>query len=896
MHGLQARPKKDLALLPALMATVVAIGLGAFVSRLLPIKPPVPDAWAQLGPAVVCVEAILYGLVALAMGARRATALFGAVVAGLVVRALTAGAAALWQSRGAGLPFADFYWSNPHMVGVQAAFALLAMNFLKEHLITAPPAAPPERAEVEAPAEAPAAAEPVAAPPPAPTAPPVTPQPDVAESLAPFETEAAAPPAEPPVAPPPPAEPSEPIAVGVPPPDARGLPPEMIREVVAEQEAEVAAEPEAEVEEPPAPAEAAPELEPHPALEAEPAAPPAEEAAPAEAETQARMDKLVSELMEGAEEEAPAGEPAVAEEEPLFSFEAPAAQPPPVEPPPPAEPLPTVAEPPAEAEEPAEEAPVAPTEPPPAEPTAAQPVAPPGEAFSFELEAPPAEPPPPPAVEEPAAAAPPEPAEPAPPPVEAPPPPPVEEPAVPVAEAPPEPVPEVAEAPPPEEEVETLRVPAEEILAQLPPGALNLSAPEAETAFADLRFEVPLSEVLPQLADGEIRIPARVIVRQMPPGSLSVSDVELETALVDGIELPLAEILPQIPRGHLALTGTKRPAPELDAEPIFRVDEGLEFDSSVTAVEPEREAPPAEAAPPPAEPVPPAPEPPPPAVEAPAAPPAPPAPVPTAAAPADMEAVARLVESSAGRLGPVQVDYGELEGIGYVVSAVSPGVNAADVRDRAGTAWQDMRGLAAAAGRGELTGVQITGQEGAASLSMCQDPAGVLCQVAASGQVNLGMLGFATKKIVTGLPETHLAVAEPAAEAPREPSMGTPSVQDEGATSAAQQAATAVTGPGMTSSEVVCDDGWRGIVIAPSGTEATAVIGWARSALASLTAYATAAGLGELGWAVLEAEGGPLGLAPGARGVALVPPPGTRAGMVSVQVTRAVAQAAAGGG
>lgn len=875
MDAVQAKPKKDLPLLAGIVAALVAVGLGAFVSMLLPTKTSwVPPVWHALGFTVICVEAVLYGLVALAMGARRVHVLFGAVLVGLLARALTAAAAAFWTTRGAGLPrsFLDFYLVNPRMVGVQAAFALLAMNFLKEHLIAIAPARP-RAAAPEAPVEAARPAEAIPAPPP-PVAPPPPrvppppaarvvlppPQPDVAESLAPFQVEAEPAPAEEPtVAEAPPAPPPEPIAVGLPPLDAKGPPPEMIAEVVREAAAEVVAEP---IVPPPPP----PEPAVRPPVERPPAAPLVAEEPTDEASVQARMDKLVSELMAGVGEVEFGPEAAVAEEEPLFSFEAPAKPPPVAAPLPPAEALPTVVR---------EEAPPPPPEVVPVVPVAPEaPVEPAvivGPSFSFELEAPPAPPveaPPAPPVPQPAA-----------PPAWVPPAPPVAAPTPPAAAVAPPPA--VAAPPgPPEAEVDTIYVAAEDVLAQLPPGALNPGAADMETAFAQLRFAIPVAQILPQLPEGEIRVPVRMIVKQMPRGSLAVSDVELEAALVDGIELPLAEVVPQVPRWHLALLGTKRPAPKLDEQPIFQVDEEIAFDSTVRAVEPPTEV---AAAPPPPAPAP---------VVAP-----PPAPAVPTVAPlaADVGAVRRLVESSSSQFAPVQVDCGELEGIGYVVSALPPTANAAEARQRVSTAWHDLRGLAAAAGRGRLAAVQVSGQAGAASLNLSTEPAGVLCQVAATGRANLGMLGFAAKKTLRGLPATGLVVEPPAAPSEGGPSMGTPTVRDEGATVAVQRAAAAVGMPGMASSEVVCEDGWRAIVIVPPGTQAVALAAWARSALASLSAYAAAVGLGDLTWTVLEADGGALAVAPGARVVVLVPARETGAGMLSVLVARAAAQGSAGG-
>jgi hypothetical protein len=818
--------------------------------------------------------------------------------------------------------------------------------------------------------------------------------------------------------------------------------PEWVEETVpVEPEIEEVAEPEPWLAEELAEAEA-------PTIEVEPDAGPPWPAAevshaePGERPEQSRLEALVSELMEGVAdvedvvllEEEP--EPQAVEEPeaemPLFGFEAEetvlevgAAAPEP-----PASPM---------AEEPIVGAALA--EPGPAWPAALEPEPEPEEvqlaAFDFEPVAESVEAAAPVAAWEPetpalpleplaaVGALPPEPAAVAAEPV--PPEPIAEEP--PVAE--PEPALHAAAVPaPPAAPPGMVRVTAEYILPQLPPGALSPSALEDEEALASLTFDVSLDAVLRQLPEGEARVPVDAITRQMPRGTLALSDAELSAALMDGIELPLWEVVPQLPGDALSQKAPVVDAPVLDGDDIFKQEQFAGFTAAVyepqptapaeppapemgepaapqpaapvaeARAEPPRVEPPYQPPPAPADAVrisvqailsqfppkafvkpvalvaesmsahcfffareplvaqlrhgrvtvpvveatpqlpphslamdveaiveaigtrvelplhevvpqlleafgaarateipaaapaaaaepPPAPEPPAmrppepaPAVQAP-----PPAAVPTGSEGSQQAAVAALVERHAGSFGPVRVDWGPVPGRGLVLGAVPQRADVERARELAATLWQDAVGLAQGCARSGVLGVQISADAGAAALVAAPQSPGVICQVAAAGERNIGLLGFAARKILDELPGLSLPAAD--LPMPAEPAAGRTATQAGGNGHLVDQAAAALGAP-IPGAEYCDDTGWRLLALGLSD-DSFDLASWVKSALRTAAAYAEATGIGAVGRAILETPEGPVGLmppGPQGRAVLLVVPRTTRTGLLSVQIGR----------
>ncbi|MGD8237298.1 MAG: hypothetical protein PVH68_01985 [Armatimonadota bacterium] len=519
MSSQEVEAKRGLPTWVILLLCLTTVVLGAGLTKLLGLSGDLPPSVQNLGMLIVAIEAVAYGVIGVLLGARRLMLVLFAAGFGVLCHAAMAGGGALLLP-GAGGDFvssAQSAWlGDGVLLVVHGALVLLCLAFVRP-MIGEPPAV--------------SAAEEYEAP-----------RPDVAESLAEFQTSAAAEsdasreelvrelmePA---------ADQPETAAVGQPDEEApmtyvpeeptyAGQPPAPAEETPAATD-----ETTIHVEETwqPAAAEAADELV-TPFTAPETAADEAPEAAGAPA-----LGEFP--ITPSAPVEAPTQEAAAAEEGPLFSFEmqsdvaAPEAQDAPAEQP--EEPGPVLRFTPEGVEQIA-----SPEEPALDEPTPPEPIV---------AEEPSPEPP---ALEAPLAE----------------------------GHARGEAAATPAGAPPGQ-----VAVSADAVLAQFPEGALNLTPDQLEQYFAERPFAVPLDVVLPQLAEGEIRIPARVIVEQLPPDALAVSEVELDAALADGMELPLEEVVPQIPAEHLAVPATCGAPPEVPDEDIFKVPDHEGFEAVITA-------------------------------------------------------------------------------------------------------------------------------------------------------------------------------------------------------------------------------------------------------------------------------------------------------------------------
>lgn len=92
-----------------------------------------------------------------------------------------------------------------------------------------------------------------------------------------------------------------------------------------------------------------------------------------------------------------------------------------------------------------------------------------------------------------------------------------------------------------------IRLPAADVLAQVPQELLTRPIEEIAAALPDGHLVLSLAQVLPQIAHGEVRLTAAQLAAALPGGALVGEVAALEAVAPRGIELPLAEVVAQVP-------------------------------------------------------------------------------------------------------------------------------------------------------------------------------------------------------------------------------------------------------------------------------------------------------------------------------------------------------------
>jgi predicted regulator of Ras-like GTPase activity (Roadblock/LC7/MglB family) len=116
-----------------------------------------------------------------------------------------------------------------------------------------------------------------------------------------------------------------------------------------------------------------------------------------------------------------------------------------------------------------------------------------------------------------------------------------------------------------------LKLPAEVVLAALPPDLLDRPIEEVAERVPDGVFSFEWEMIGPQLERGQIRIPGQILLNQMPRHMLASSAGDFLSSLpAEGIELPLGEVVSRLAPEFFAMPADQAaPDSVADEPPIF---------------------------------------------------------------------------------------------------------------------------------------------------------------------------------------------------------------------------------------------------------------------------------------------------------------------------------------
>jgi len=462
-------------------------------------------------------------------------------------------------------------------------------------------------------------------------------------------------------------------------------------------------------------------------------------------------------------------------------------------------------------------------------------------------------------------------------------------------------------------------VPTSLIASQLPPGVLATSPEEIDAHLPAGGIELPLSQVVAQV-EGHLGLmrdqrPAPVIddeplfspmQAEGPPATIDSSAVVTPSVPQETSEPPVpaevmegppepepVEAVPPAPWEAAAEEQEVAALPPAEAPPDVEEPvapepaiEMLEEEEPVQAEthEAQREAeaaPMAEEAPAAAP------------AEAEAEVPAPGAEAVPAVAPGSAEALA-AIEAAGGRLGASQTDWVESGGGIYLGSALPSGADMQRASEAAANVLAAGRELCDASERGVVNTVLVSARLGCAALGwgVTAGGASVACQLAGIGIRSPGKVGVAVHKLMRALQSMSLTGDGPAQGSAMASEGWTPSEGDSNGAEEAQKAAAAVKLAGVGGRLFVRGDGPRMILLGPPALLADACVSAAGRLLDSVGDYAASIGLGEVEKVIVEGVTGAAALIPAQDGnpaLVLLGPGRVKAGMVSVQIRKAVA-------
>ncbi len=269
-----------------------------------------------------------------------------------------------------------------------------------------------------------------------------------------------------------------------------------------------------------------------------------------------------------------------------------------------------------------------------------------------------------------------------------------------------------------------------------------------------------------------------------------------------------------------------------------------------------------------------------------------------AVAPGSAEALA-AIEAAGGRLGASQTDWVESGGGIYLGSALPSGADMQRASEAAANVLAAGRELCDASERGVVNTVLVSARLGSAALGWGVTAGGapVACQLAGIGIRSPGKVGVAVHKVMRALQSMSLTGDGPAQGSATASEGWTPSEGDSNGGEAAQKAAAAVKLAGVGGRLFVRGDGPRMILLGPPALLADACVSAAGRLLDSVGDYAASIGLGEVEKVIVEGVTGAAALIPAQDGnpaLVLLGPGRVKAGMVSVQIRKAVAALGAG--
>lgn len=264
-----------------------------------------------------------------------------------------------------------------------------------------------------------------------------------------------------------------------------------------------------------------------------------------------------------------------------------------------------------------------------------------------------------------------------------------------------------------------------------------------------------------------------------------------------------------------------------------------------------------------------------------------------AVAPGSAEALA-AIEAAGGRLGASQTDWVESGGGIYFGSALPSGADMQRASEVAANVLAAGRELCDASERGVVNTVLVSARLGCAALGWGVTAGGapVACQLAGIGIRSPGKVGVAVHKLMRALQSMSLTGDGPAQGSAMASEGWTPSEGDSNGAEEAEKAAAAVKLAGVGGRLFVRGDGPRMILLGPPALLADACVSAAGRLLDSVGDYAASIGLGEVEKVIVEGVTGAAALIPAQDGnpaLVLLGPGRVKAGMVSVQIRKAVA-------